>query len=134
MNRPAEPPPTAGRASERGGARLNFLLAMAVIAALAYVGYQFVPAAYHAWAFERFMQDTVNTAITTGKTPTWVEQQIRRNFEDHGVPTDADVKVAREANRITASVRYTLPVSLLVTELDYDFDVTVRSVALAGGP
>lgn len=125
--------PAAARAAERGGARLNFLLSLAFIAALAYVGAQYVPAAYRAWAFERFMQDSVDTAVAAGRPPAWIEQQLRQNFEDHQMPEDATVEVAREGRHIKASVRYTLPISLVVTEYDYDFDVTVRSVRVVGG-
>jgi hypothetical protein len=121
------PPPTAVRASERGGARLNFVLVMAVIAALAYVGWQFVPAQYHAVAFRRFEEETLNTAVETGKSPAWIEQQLRENFEEHGVPEDATVKVSRDGKRLEASVRYTRPISLLVTEYNYEFDVTAHS-------
>ena len=128
MNLPGELPPAGARASERGGARLNFLLVLLVIAALVYIGGQYGPAKYHAWALERFMQDTLNTAVSTGKPPAWVENQLRQNFEDQGIPEDAEVEVARDGKRMKASVRYTLPISLLVTEYDYDFDLTVRSV------
>lgn len=133
MEGSGELPAAAARASERGGARLKFLLVMAVIAALVYVGAQFVPARYRAWQFERFMQDTVEDAVATGKTPAWVEQQFRQNFEEHDLPEDASVEIGRDGRRMTASVRYTLPISLLVTEYEYDFDVSVRSVRVAGG-
>jgi hypothetical protein len=133
MNRSGRLRPAAARGGERGGARLNFLLVMAVIAALVYVGSQFVPAAYHAWAFERVMQDTVETAAASGKPTAWVELQLRQNFEEHDVPEDATVEVARDGNRMKASVRYTLPISLLVTEYEYDFDVSVRSVRILAG-
>lgn len=133
MRRSGELTAAAARACERGGARLNFLLVMSVIGALLYVGAQFVPARYHAWELERFMQDTVETAVSTNKTPAWVEQQLRQNFDEHDVPEDATVEVAREGKRMKASVSYTLPISLLVTEYEYDFDVTVLSVRVVGG-
>ena len=133
MRRSGELPAVTARAGERGGARLKFLLVLAGIAALVYVGSQYVPARYHAWQLERFMQDTVEDAVATGKSPMWVEQQFRQNFEDHRIPEDASVEVARDGRRMTASVRYTLPISLLVTEYEYDFDVSVRSVRVAGG-
>ena len=79
------------------------------------------------------MQDTLNTAVSNGKPPAWVENQLRQNFEDHGVPEDAAVEVARDGKRMRASVRYTLPISLLVMEYEQDFDVTVRSVTTTDG-
>jgi len=124
MNRRGE----QASAGARGGARLNFLLVATIIAALFYVGGQFVPAKYHAWALEQSMRDTLDTAVATEKPPAWVENQLRQNFEDQGIPEDADVEVARDGNRMKASVRYTLPISLLVTEYEYDIDVSVRSV------
>ena len=129
MNESGEP----RRGGERGGARLNFLLVLAVIAALIYVGVQFVPAAYRAWAFERFVQDAVNNAAVTNKPIAWVEQQLRKGFKEHDVPEDATLKVAREGGRITATVRYTRPISLLVTEYEYTFDATARSVTTTDG-
>ncbi|HEY9285991.1 MAG TPA: hypothetical protein VIP46_21250 [Pyrinomonadaceae bacterium] len=133
MKQSGEPQPADARARERGGSRLNFLLVMAVIAALVYVGGQYVPARYRAWRFERFMQETVEDAVASGKTPTWVEQQFRQNFEEHGLPEDATVEVGRDGRRMKASVRYATPISLLVTEYEYDFDVSVRSVRVATG-
>jgi len=126
--------PGRGRAYERGGARLNFLLVMVVIAAVIYVGAQYVPAAYRAWAFKQFVQDIVNDAALTNKPNDWVEQQLRRGFEEHDVPEDATVKVVREGRHITAIVQYTQPISLLVTEYDYAFDTTARSVTTTTAP
>ena len=133
MNGSGEPPPAAARAGQRGNARLKFLLVLAGIAALVYVGGQFVPARYHAWTFERFMQDTVNTAVMTNKPPAWAEQQLRRNLEEYGMPEDASVEVVQDGSRMAATVRFTQPISLVVTEYEYDFDVSVRSVRVAGG-
>ena len=129
MNEPRE----RANARERGGARLNFLLVLACIAALGYVGTQYLPLAYRAWAFETFMQDTVNNAASMNKPPQWVEQQLRQAFDDHSVPEDATVKAARDGKRITATVQYTQPISLLVTEYEYTFDKTARSVTTTDG-
>ena len=134
MNGSGEFVPAPARARERGGARLNFLLVMAGIAALVYVGAQYVPAAYRAWGFKRFMKDTVDQAATMNKPPEWVERRLRENFDEYVVPEDATVRVARDGKHMAASVRYTHPISLLVTEYEYDFDVNARSVAFVGGP
>ena len=121
------------RAGERGGARLKFLLVLVVIAAAVFVGWQYVPIAYHARAFESFMQDTVNDAALTDKNPAWAEDQIRRGLEDHGVPEDAEIKTVVNDTRMEATVRYTETVSLLFTDYEYDFDRTVRSTTAVTG-
>jgi hypothetical protein len=97
------------------------------------VGSQFVPAQYHAWVFKRFMQDTVEAAVATRRPPAWVEQQLRQNFEDNAIPEDASVEVARDGKHLRAGVRYAQTISLLVTEYEYEHDVTVRSVTTLDG-
>ncbi len=120
-------------AAERGSARLKFLLVLALIGAALFVGVQYVPVAYNARVFESFMQDTVNTAAATDKNSAWVEQQLRRGFEDYGVPDDAAVSVGVNNTRLEAAVQYSHTLSLVFTEYDYDFDRTVRSSSAVTG-
>ena len=126
---PKRPP----RSRERGGATLKFLVVLVVCAAIIFAGVQYVPAAYHARAFESFMQDTVNNAALTDKKPAWVEEQLRKGFEEHGVPDDAEVKVSVSGTRMEATVQYTQSLSFLVTDYDYEFDRTVRSTTAVTG-
>ncbi len=125
--------PGPASAGERGSARLKFLLVLVLIAAALYVGVQYVPIAYNARVFEALMQDTVNNAAITDKNPAWVEQQLRRAFEDYGVPDDAAVKVGVNDTRMEATVQYAHTVSLVFTEYEYDFDKTVRSTTVVTG-
>ena len=123
----------ARRKSERGSSRLNFLILMVVIAAVAYAGYQYVPVAYQASQLKVFMQDTVNNAVITDKDARWADDQLRRNLASYGVPPDAVVTVGNRESRIEAHVEYTVPVPLLVTTYEYKFDHTVRSNNLLPG-
>ena len=117
----------APRATERGSARLNFLILMAVIAAVAYAGYQYVPVAYQASQLKVFMQDTVNNAVITGKDARWTEDQLRRNLATYGAPPNTLITVANRESRIEAQVQYSVLVPLLVTTYEYKFDHTTRS-------
>lgn len=120
-------------ARARGGARLNFLIVLALLCAAAYVGYQFVPLYYRATLFESFMQDTVNNAAITSKSAAWAEQQLRANLDDYGLPPDADIQTSTSEGRITARVQFTVPLSLLVTTYQYKFDHTAKSATLLTG-
>jgi len=51
---------------ERGSARLNFLIVMAILAAVAYAGYLYVPVAYHAYLYKDLMQNRVDAATALG--------------------------------------------------------------------
>ena len=52
----------ATRANERGGARLKFILVMAVIFAGSYIAYMFLPVAYNAYEWKDLMQHKVDVA------------------------------------------------------------------------
>jgi hypothetical protein len=123
----------ARKTTERGSARLNLLIFLVVIAAVAYAGYQYVPVAYQASQFKVFMQDTVNNAVITDKDAVWAEDQLRRNLTSYGVPADARVTVANRESRVEAHVQYSIPVPLLITTYEYKFDHTTRSTNLLVG-
>jgi hypothetical protein len=119
---------------ERGGARLNFVIVVVVVAALGYAGYHTIPTLYHARTYETFMQDTVNNAALMSKNPAWVEQQLKDSLDDYELPTDATVKSIVRDGRLEAQVRFTRTIPLLVTSYDYVFDKTVRSsTSVMGG-
>jgi hypothetical protein len=120
-------------ARARGGARLNFVIVLAVLCIAGYIGYQFVPLMYRATLFETFMQDTVNTAAITNKQPAWVEQQLRANLDDYGLPTDAQIETSTSEGRLSARVQFTVPLSLLVTTYQYKFDHAAKSNTLTAG-
>jgi hypothetical protein len=123
----------ARRTTERGGSRLNFLIAMAVIAAVAYAGYQYVPVAYQASQLKVFMQDTVNNAVITGKDAQWTEDQLRRNLTTYGAPSNTRIAVVNRESRLEAQVEYSVLVPLLVTTYEYKFNHTTRSNNLLSG-
>jgi hypothetical protein len=119
---------------ERGGARLNFLIVMAIIAVLGYLGFQAFPVFYQSRNFATLMQDTVDLAAASDKKPAWVEQQLKAAMTDYGVPPEAVVKSTISGGRIEAQVQFTRPIQMILTEYKYDFDKTVRSsTGVAGG-
>lgn len=118
---------------ERGGARFNFLIVMAIVAVLGYLGYQGVPVLYQSRNFETFMQDTVNTAAITDKKPAWVEQQLKTALPDYDVPPEAVVTSTINRGRIEAQVQFTRTIPMIVTQYKYDFDKTVHSATSAAG-
>jgi hypothetical protein len=125
--------PASRARGERGGARLNFLIVMAIIVALGYAGYQLLPIFYRAKNFETFMQDTVNLAALTDKNPTWVEQQLKRALVEYDLPPDAAVKSMIRNGRLEAQVQFTRTIPLVVTEYRYNFDKTVHSTTAVTG-
>ncbi|MFN2498186.1 MAG: hypothetical protein ABR557_03775 [Pyrinomonadaceae bacterium] len=117
------------RTSERGGARLKFILVMAVICVVAYLGYMYIPVAYQAYLFKDLMQHNVDVASSQGYAPTWVRDQLVKAAPEYGVPPDAAIEPVQRDNRIEVTVRYTKPIEFPGYIYQYTFDETVKSTA-----
>ena len=118
---------SARRTNERGGSRLNLLIVVAVLAALTYGGYQYVPVAYRASQLKIFMEDTVNKAVIMNKNAQWAEEQLRKSLPEYGAPPNTLITVANRESRLEANVQYIIPIPLLVTTYQYKFNYTTRS-------
>ena len=57
------------RSGERGGARLKFLIVMAILGARGVRGYFYIPVAYNAYLFKDLMQHKVDAAAALGHPP-----------------------------------------------------------------
>jgi hypothetical protein len=125
---------TAGRYNERGGARVKFLLTIAVLGVVAYVGYQYIPVAINAYQFKDFMQQSVNRAAAMGQSGEQLKAQLKSNFNDYGVPESATITTSRNAGRMEATVQFTRPIPLPFYIYEYNFDHTVTSTDLMGTP
>lgn len=120
---------------ERGAARFKFILFMAILAVIAYVGYQYVPVAYQASRFKIAMQDTVDKASTVGQSNEWLRNQLRVDGNEYSVPANANITVERGAEgRVKARVEYTRDVVLPGYTYVYKFDYTAMNTELLGKP
>lgn len=100
---------------------------MAIIAAVAYAGSQYVPVAYQAYLFKDFMADRVTYAAATGKTTGWIENQLRSVTSEYGVPPTAIINAQQQDSRVEARVRFVRPVQLPGYTYQYAFDHTAKS-------
>jgi hypothetical protein len=117
------------RQGQRGGARLKFVIAMAVIAVVAYAGYLYVPVAYDAYYFKDVMQNKVDMAVTQGYETVWVRDQLVKSGPEYHVPADAIITPTAKDNRVEVRVQFTRPIQLPGYTYNYDFDYTAKSTA-----
>lgn len=115
------------RTSEQGGARLKFVIVLAIIGAVAYAGYQFVPVAYQSYQLKDLMQHDVDTAIAMGKPASWVKDQLVKNSVDYGIPPDALIEPLQQENRMEVRVYFRKPIEFPGFVYDYEFDHTAKS-------
>ncbi|HBB87219.1 MAG TPA: hypothetical protein DC047_06355 [Blastocatellia bacterium] len=120
---------TNARTAERGSARLKFILVMAVIGVLIYIGYMVLPVLYQAYLFKDLMQHDVDVASSQGYPATWVKDQLVKSAPEFGVPAEAVISPLQRDNRIEVSVQYVIPIEFPGYTYQYNFDHTVKSTA-----
>jgi hypothetical protein len=120
---------TAYKTSERGGARLKFILVVAIIGIVAYCGYMFIPVAYQSYQVKDLMQNYVDTAVGVGHPASWVRDQLVKAAPEYGIPADAVITPEEADNRIQVTVQYTLPIEFPGYVYEYQFDHTTKSAA-----
>jgi hypothetical protein len=118
---------TLPRRSERGSARLKFIIVLAIIAIVAYCGYQFIPVAYQAYQFRDLMQHDVDTAVALGRPTSWIKDQLTKSAAEYGIPADAVITPTQEDNRMEVRVQYAQPIEFPGFVYNYEFDHTVKS-------
>jgi hypothetical protein len=113
--------------SERGGARLKLIIAIAVLAAVGYSGYLYVPVAIDAYYFKDAMQNKVDLAATQGYEPPWIQDQLEKSKAEFHVPPEAIITPAKADNRMQVRVQFTRPISFPGFTYNYEFDHTAKS-------
>ncbi|HKP36332.1 MAG TPA: hypothetical protein VJT71_05700 [Pyrinomonadaceae bacterium] len=117
------------RSSERGGARLKFIIAVAVIAVVAYAGYMYIPVAIDAYYFKDAMQNKVNLAAAQGYDGAWLTDQLTKSKAEYRVPDDAVITPAQKEGRMEVRVQFTRPIAFPGFTYNYNFDYTAQSTS-----
>jgi hypothetical protein len=123
----------ATRHGERGAARLKFIIVLVLVALGLYMGVQYIPVAYQSYTFKKYMDESADkvaamTLPADQKGP-WVENQLRTNAKDYGVPADAKITQSFQNNQMQVTVTYTRPINLIpgLWTHQYNFNHTAKS-------
>ncbi len=114
---------------ERGGARLKFVVAIAIFAIVVYAGYLYIPVAVDAYYFRDVMQNKVDVAVTQGYEAAWVSDQLKKSAAEFHVPDNAIISPQLKDSRVEVRVQFTRPINGPGFTYNYDFDYTARSTA-----
>lgn len=120
------------RSGERGGARLKFLIVMAILGAVAYAGYYYIPVAYNAYLYKDLMQSKVDRAAALGYAPIWVTDQLTKSGPEYEVPPEAVITPALENDRMTVRVQFSKTIEFPGYTYVYEFDHTANSTEFLG--
>ena len=117
------------RKNELGGARLKFVIVMAVMISGAYAGYLFLPVVYQAYLYKDLMQHYVDVAAAQGYQPSWAGEQLLKSEAEYDVPANALIEPAAQDNRIVVRIQFTKTIEFPGYTYEYQFDHTARSTA-----
>ena len=117
------------RASERGGARVKFIVFIAIFAIVVYLGYMYIPVAVDAYYFKDVMQSKVDAAAVQGFDAAWVTDQLKKSQREYNVPDTAVISPSTKDNRVEVRVQFTRPISFPGFTYNYEFDYTAKSTA-----
>ena len=119
---------STNRASERGGARLKFLVVVTLVGFAVYCAYQFIPVAYQSYQIKDLMQNDVDTAVAMGKPPSWIQDQLVKSSAEYGIPNDAVITAVQQPdNRLEVRVQFKQPIEFPGYVYIYEFDHTAKS-------
>src|SRR5437762_9793539 len=113
--------------NELGGARLKFVIFMAVFAAIIYVGYMYVPVAIDAYYFKDMMQNKVDLAVAQGFDGKWLKEELLKSGAEYHVPPDAVILPSTVERRVAVQVKFTRPIAFPGYTYNYEFDHTAQS-------
>lgn len=118
---------TVTRTSERGSARLKFIVVIAIIGLVAYAGRQFIPVLYQDYQIRDLMQHEVDTAVALGKPTSWITEQLVKSGPEYGIPADAVITPTQQESRMEVRMQYTLAIEFPGFVYNYEFDHTAKS-------
>lgn len=117
------------RPTERGGARLKFIVVVLIVGIVGYAGYLYIPVQFDAFRFKDLMQHDADVAATQGYPVTWVTDQLKKSLVEFNVPPDAIITPTQQENRVFVRVQYTRPIEFPGYTYQYEFDHTAKSTA-----
>ncbi|HEV2885188.1 MAG TPA: hypothetical protein VGW36_10040 [Pyrinomonadaceae bacterium] len=120
---------TISRTEAAGNARLKFVIVLAIIGLVAYLGFTYIPVAYNAYLFKDLMKHNANVAAAQGYAPAWVKDQLTKAAPEYGVPPDAIITPTARDNRMEVRVQFVRPIEFIGYTHEYEFDHTAESTA-----
>jgi hypothetical protein len=119
------------RHSERGSARVRFIVVLAVVAVVAYMGFQYIPVAYQAHRFKSEIDQKVLDASGRGNDVELLKREIKTSAKNYGVPPETlTMDVGQLEGRLEVTVKYKRQVNILpFWTYDYNFEYKSRGAS-----
>jgi Domain of unknown function (DUF4845) len=110
--------------AERGGAKLNLVITLLILGALAFAGVKIVPVYFANYQMQDSMNSESRFALTgyPKKGPSDVQDDILKKAQDLGIPAKKDdIVVQMENGSVSISLDYSVPIDLIVYQFTLQF-------------
>ncbi len=113
--------------SDRGGSKLQVLFALALTAALFVAGIRIIPVYISAFKLEDEMRNKCKFAPVERKPPEVVREELLKLAHELDLPVSREqIQIAPISGAgLKISVKYTVPVDLILFNINLPFDYTV---------
>jgi len=116
--------PRAAQRAEHGGSKLNLLITLAILAAMAISAVKIAPAYVNNYQFQDALNTEAQFALSgyPKKTDDDIRQDVCKKAEDLGIPaTPEDIQLDTSNGNVSISLDYSVPVDLYVYQFTLQF-------------
>jgi hypothetical protein len=109
---------------EKGGAKLNLVITLAILGAMGFAGVKIVPVYFANYQMQDSMNSESRFALTgyPKKGPSDVQDDIFKKAQDLGIPAKRDdIVVQMENGSVSIAMDYTVPIDLVVYQFTLQF-------------
>jgi len=119
------------RRSQRGEGKLKAILYTAILIAAIFVAVKIIPPYMADYQLSDKMQELARFAVVNRYTEDQLRDNVYKAIEDLNIPAKReDIKVITGEKGVKISLEYTVPVDLLVYQLDLHFTPSSESKSL----
>lgn len=114
---------THHRAAQRGGSKLNTLLTLVVLGAMAFAAVKIVPSYFANWQFQDAIETEARFAIANRQSEDSIRNDIYKKMQELGIPGKReDIRISLNEGLVNISLNYSVPVDLQVYQFKLDFN------------
>ncbi|HXA56410.1 MAG TPA: hypothetical protein VNU84_03165 [Candidatus Acidoferrum sp.] len=112
------------RRGERGGSKLNMLLAILIVGGIAYVGWKLIPPYFANYQFQDAIETESRFALTgyPKRSQDDIQNEVFKKAQELGIRVKPDdVHVVMDATTCAISLDYSVPIDLQVYQFSLQF-------------
>ena len=113
-----------GQSDERGGAKLNLVITLAILSSMAFAAAKIVPSYFANYQFQDAIESESRFALTgyPRRSPDDIQDEVYKKAQDLGIPAKRDdIKVEMVNGQVSISLDYSVPIDLSVYQFTLQF-------------